>query len=68
MNGRQSLVSGVVFLLCVGVLVLFTDIEVKLIRWLNSVPLIPQPSERDRIGQVPMRSETWRTAIDRGHP
>ena len=81
MNGRQSLVSGVVALVCAGVLVLFTNIEVQVIRWLNcgplateseqsldDLPLIPQPSERDRIGQEPMRIETWRTAIVRGHP
>ncbi|QNI95205.1 putative conserved membrane protein [Synechococcus sp. A15-127] len=45
MNGRQSLVSGVVLLLCVGVLVLFTDIEVQVIRWLNCGPFATE-SER----------------------
>ena len=45
MNGRQSLVSGVVVLLCMGVLVLFTDIEVKMIRWLNCGPFATESEQ-----------------------
>ena len=39
MNRRQSLISLLVALLCGGVLVLFTDIEVQLVRWVNCGPL-----------------------------
>lgn len=39
MNRRQSLVSLAVALLCGGVLVLFTDIEVQMVRWVNCGPL-----------------------------
>ena len=35
MNRRQSLVSVPAALLCGGVLVLFTDIEIQLVRWVN---------------------------------
>ena len=39
MNRQQTLVSLVVALLCGGVLILFTDVEVQLVRWLNCGPL-----------------------------
>ena len=45
MNGRQSLVIGVVALVCSGVLVLFTNVEVRVIRWVNCGPLASE-SER----------------------
>ena len=49
MNGRQSLVSGVVVLLCMGVLVLFTDIEVKMIRWLNCGPFATESEQTSTV-------------------
>ena len=35
MNSRQTLATLTVSALCVGILVLFTDIEVQLVRWVN---------------------------------
>ena len=35
MNKRQALSTVVVAMLCVGILVLFTDLEVQLVRWVN---------------------------------
>ena len=35
MTSRQTLASLAVSALCVGILVLFTDIEVQLMRWVN---------------------------------
>ena len=49
MNGRQSLVSGMVVLLCMGVLVLFTDIEVKVIRWLNCGPFATESEQSSTV-------------------
>ena len=34
-NKRQTLSTVVVSMLCVGILVLFTDLEVQLVRWVN---------------------------------
>ena len=39
MSSRQSLASLAVILLCSGILVLFTDIEISLVRWWNCGPL-----------------------------
>ena len=49
MNGRQSLVSGVVALVCAGVLVLFTNIEVQVIRWLNCGPLANEKEQTSTV-------------------
>ncbi|WP_413440981.1 hypothetical protein [Synechococcus sp. MIT S1220] len=46
MNPRQSLVIAAVGLLCAGVLVLFTDVEVQLVRWVNCGPLATE-SEKE---------------------
>ena len=35
MTSRQTLATLVVSALCVGILVLFTDIEGQLVRWVN---------------------------------
>ena len=35
---KNWLISGVLALLCGGILVLFTDVEMDLIRWLNCRP------------------------------
>lgn len=39
MNKRDALVSVVVLLLCGGLLVLFTDIEVGVVHWVNCGPI-----------------------------
>lgn len=41
MNARNWLVSGVLVVLCGGILVLFTDIEVSAVRWFSCGPLAP---------------------------
>ncbi|MEO1001886.1 MAG: hypothetical protein AAFX65_02095 [Cyanobacteria bacterium J06638_7] len=45
MTRRDSLVTGVVLLICAGILVLFTDVEIRAVRWLNCGPLAT-PGER----------------------
>ena len=54
MNGRQSLISLLLVILCVGILVLFTDIELLLVRWVNCGP-IRHESERSTNSQVCQR-------------
>ena len=49
MNRRQSLVSLAVALLCGGVLVLFTDIEVQMVRWFNCGPLSTEAEQNSDI-------------------
>lgn len=39
MNGRDLLVSAVVAGLCAAILVLFTDIELSAVKWINCGPL-----------------------------
>ena len=42
MNRRDVLISAVLVLLCAGILVLFTDIELTLVRWDNCGPFATQ--------------------------
>ncbi|MEI8249698.1 MAG: hypothetical protein WCF98_00845 [Synechococcus sp. ELA057] len=49
MNSRHRMVSAAVALICTAILVLFTDIELKLFRWVNCGPLALQ---RDRHSSV----------------
>lgn len=49
MNKRHLFVGGAVALVCAGILVLFTDIEVKVVEWVNCGPLALQ---RDRDSSV----------------
>lgn len=49
MNRRQSLISLLVALLCGGVLVLFTDIEVQLVRWVNCGPLATEAEQNSEV-------------------
>ena len=49
MNQRTTLISLAVLLLCGGLLVLFTDIEVSAVRWINCGPLA---AEADRSSEV----------------
>lgn len=39
MNRRTSLISLAVLVICGGILVLFTDVELSAIRWINCGPL-----------------------------
>ncbi len=38
MGKQQTLISAAVLLLCGGILVLFTDIELSAVRWFNCGP------------------------------
>ena len=49
MNKTQVLIGGAVAVICAGILVLFTDIEVKVVEWANCGPLALQ---RDRQSEV----------------
>ena len=49
MSKQHWLVSGVLVLLCGGVLVLFTDVEASLVRWLNCGPLATAGERRSEI-------------------
>ena len=49
MKKTQFLVGGAVAVLCAAILVLFTDIEVKVVEWVNCGPLALQ---RDRQSEV----------------
>lgn len=49
MNRRQSLVSLAVAMLCGGVLVLFTDIEVQMVRWFNCGPLSTEAEQNSDV-------------------
>ncbi|MEB3332408.1 MAG: hypothetical protein VKI83_07960 [Synechococcaceae cyanobacterium] len=46
MKRRDALVSAVLVLLCGGILVAFTDIELTLVRWSNCGPFAT-PRERN---------------------
>jgi hypothetical protein len=48
-NGRNWLISGVLVLLCGGILVLFTDIEVTAVHWFNCGPLAPLDERRSEV-------------------
>ena len=49
---RQPLICLALSLICTTILVLFTDLEVDLLRWLR------QPRDLERNGQLPRRIET----------
>ncbi|MCS5706114.1 hypothetical protein NZK27_07905 [Synechococcus sp. FGCU-3] len=49
MNARNWLVSGALVVLCGGILVLFTDIEVSAVRWFSCGPLAPQDERTTEI-------------------
>jgi hypothetical protein len=46
MTRQHWLVSGALVLLCGGVLVLFTDVETSLVRWVNCGPIAPADERR----------------------
>ena len=49
MTKQNWLVSGVLVLLCGGVLVLFTDVEDSLVRWINCGPIATQGERQSEI-------------------
>ena len=49
MNKRQSWATLGVALLCGGILVLFTDIEVSMVRWVNCGPLATQGEQQSEV-------------------
>ena len=49
MNSRQTLVTLSVSALCVGILVLFTDIEVQLVRWVNCSTIATEAEKNSEV-------------------
>ncbi len=49
MNRREALISGGVLLLCAGLLSLFTDVELSLVRWVNCGPLARPEARADQV-------------------
>ena len=69
MKPPQSLISLVLVILCGGILVLFTDVEQMLVRWVNCGPSATDAQKRvnpaanhprdfERSGHVPIRIDT----------
>jgi hypothetical protein len=48
MTQRHWIVAGAVFALCTGILVLFTDIEVSVVRWVSCGPFATPAERNDR--------------------
>ena len=49
MKPHQSLISLVLVILCVGILVLFTDVEQMLVRWVNCGPIATDAQKSSQI-------------------
>ena len=49
MSRRQTWATLAVVLLCGGIFVLFTDVEVGLVRWFNCGPLSTQAEDNSNI-------------------
>ncbi|HGY5535769.1 MAG: hypothetical protein AB8A40_02230 [Prochlorococcus sp.] len=49
MSKRQSWATVAVALLCGGILVLFTDVEVDMVRWFNCGPLATEAEQRSEV-------------------
>ena len=49
MKQRTTLISLAVLLLCGGLLVLFTDIEVSTVRWFNCGPLADSVDRKSEV-------------------
>ena len=49
MTRRQSLISLMVLLVCGAILVVFTDLELSLVRWINCAPWSAQDERRSEI-------------------
>ncbi len=48
MSARHWIVTAAVAALCSGILVLFTDVEVELVRWVNCGPLASEAERSNR--------------------
>ena len=49
MKPHQSLISLVLVILCGGILVLFTDVEQLLVRWVNCGPIATDAQKSSQI-------------------
>ena len=49
MNRRQTGVAVAVALLCAGILVLLTDIEVGIVRWVNCGPIATESEQNSEV-------------------
>ncbi|MCP9775247.1 hypothetical protein [Cyanobium sp. WAJ14-Wanaka] len=49
MTSKNWLISGVLVLLCGGVLVAFTDIEVRAVRWVSCGPLSTAQEDKSEL-------------------
>ena len=49
MKGSNVVISAAVAALCAGILVLFTDIEVSMVRWFSCGPFSTQGEERSEV-------------------
>jgi hypothetical protein len=49
MTSRQTWATVAVILLCGGILVLFTDVEVSLVHWINCGPVSTESERNTRI-------------------
>ena len=49
MNRHQTGVAVAVSLLCAGILVLFTDVEVGLVRWINCGPIATESEQNSEM-------------------
>ena len=49
MNRRQTGDAVAVALLCAGILVLFTDIEVGIVRWVNCGPIATESEQNSEV-------------------
>jgi hypothetical protein len=49
MQKRHSVIALAVLLLCGGILVLFTDLEVSLVRWVNCGPWAAGAERRSEV-------------------
>ena len=49
MKGSNVVITAAVAALCAGILVLFTDIEVSMVRWFSCGPFSTQGEERSEV-------------------
>ncbi len=49
MKPPQSLISLVLVILCGGILVLFTDVELLLVRWVNCGPISTEAQKNSQV-------------------
>lgn len=49
MKKTQLLIGGAVALVCAGILVLFTDVEVKVVEWVNCGPFAVNQDRDSRV-------------------